>query len=662
MGWPEKNIFIHKNAGKSFNYIMKFSQSFMDEIRGRIRLSEYVGRAIPLRRAGREYHALCPFHKEKSPSFTLNDEKGFYHCFGCGAHGDVIGFVMNYEHLGYREAVEKLAGQAGLTLPVETRAEVEREQKTQSLQQVMEAVTGWFEAQLETPEGELARRYLRERGLSHETQTRFRIGYAPTDRDALTKAMLARGITQAQLIESGMLIKVEDRAPYSRFRRRLMFPIRDRKSRVIAFGGRVLPGEPNNDAPKYLNSPETPLFHKGRQLFNLDLARRPAMDGRALIICEGYMDVIALAQGGIAHAVAPLGTAITAEQLQLCWQLVDEPTLCLDGDNAGQRAMTRASELALPLLVPGKTLRVAVMPGGDDPDSLIRNVGRGAFEEVIARATSLADVLWQQTMGTQAATPEARAAQEEKLMQRVGQIKHPTVQHYYKQHMRELMNVARQAQYNKGMSPRARPGVQQGNAFGAREWAGSRHKTGMTGGGMVTLPPIARNADQSLLAPATNLIALIVASPSMLNIGTAEEFWLHAPMPAPWQQVVHHLITELHIESPELTSAALWQTLSEESPKETLAAIEKALEALGVPRAGDDIEREGIAQRLWGEVVNDVDRARLKADCAEAQEALAQEMTEENFARLTNLKAQLESLERERSRFYREDPISGTVG
>lgn len=656
-----KNIFIHKVAGKPFNDIMKFSQSFMDEIRARVRLSEYVGRAIPVRRAGREYHALCPFHKEKSPSFTINDEKGFYHCFGCGAHGDVIGFTMNYEHLGYREAIEKLAGIAGLSLPKETRAQVEFEQKAQSLQQVMEAVTGWFEQQLETPEGELARRYLHERGLSADTQTRFRIGYAPADRDALAKAMHARGITPAQLIETGMLIKVDDRAPYARFRRRLMFPIRDRKSRVIAFGGRVLPGEPNNDTPKYLNSPETPLFHKGRQLFNLDLARRPAMDGRALIICEGYMDVIALAQGGIAHAVAPLGTAITAEQLQLCWQLVDEPTLCLDGDNAGQRAMTRASELALPLLVPGKTLRVAVMPKGDDPDSLIRNVGRGAFEEVIARATPLADVLWQQSMGTAAATPEARAAQEQQLMQRIGQIKHPTVQHYYKQHMRELMNAARQANYQQGRYPngassRARPGISRNTS--AASFGRSRHEAGMT----VQLPPIARNADQSLLAPATNLIALVVASPSILIASTAEEFWLHAPMPAPWQQVVHHLITELHIESPELTSAALWQTLSEESPKETLAAIEKALDTLGVPLTGDDIEREGMAQRLWGEVVNDVDRARLKADCAEAEAALAAELTEENFSRLTNLKAQLESLERERSRFYREDPMSGTVG
>ncbi len=631
---------------------MKFPQSFMDEIRNRVRVSEVVGKAVPLKRAGREFHALCPFHKEKSPSFTVNDEKGFYHCFGCGAHGDVIGFTMDYEHLGYREAIEKLAGMAGLSVPKLTHAEVEKEKRAQSLNDVMEVVTSWFEEQLEqTSEGELARRYLLERGLSAETIAKFRIGYAPENRDALMKAMATRGITQAQLIETGMLISVEGRTPYSRFRRRLMFPIRDRKSRVIAFGGRLLPGEPNADAPKYLNSPETPLFSKGRQLFNLDLARRAAFDARALIICEGYMDVIALAQGGIAHAVAPLGTAITAEQLQLCWQLVDEPTLCLDGDNAGQRAMTRATDLALPLLVPGKTLRVAVMPKGDDPDSLIRNVGRAAFDEVIARAAPLVNILWQQAMGTPAATPEARAAQEQQLMLKVNQIKHPSVQHYYKQHVREQLQAMQQASFNKGR--------QTGNwqAGGAKKkWSPTTNQ-----GGMMPLPPIARTADTSLLAPASNLLALVVACPSLLAHSAAEEFWLHAPMPASWQQQMHHLITELHIESPTLTSAPLWQTILEESPKESCAHVLKAMETLGIELTKDDIQREGRAQRLWGEVINDVERARLRAESAEAEKALAIEMNEENLERLTNLKAQLEAIDRERSRFYREDPLSGTV-
>jgi DNA primase len=626
---------------------MKFSQSFMDEIRGRVRMSELVGRSIPLRRAGREYHALCPFHKEKTPSFTINDEKGFYHCFGCGAHGDVIGFVMEYEHLKYPEAVEKLAGIAGLSMPRESLAEVASRNQSESLQQVVEACAGWFESQMETGEGELARRYLLERGLHPETIARFRLGYAPTDRDALKKAMLAQGISEAQLRETGMLIAVDGRAPYSRFRRRLIFPIRDRKSRVIAFGGRVLPGEPNHEAPKYLNSPETPLFHKGRQLFNLDLARRAAFDARQLIVCEGYMDVIALAQAGVAHAVAPLGTAITPEQLQLCWQIVDEPTLCLDGDNAGQRAMTRATELALPLLVPGKTLRVAVMPRGEDPDSLIRSIGRQAFDETIARAQPLVSVLWQQIMGSPATTPEARAAQEQQIMQRVQQIKHPSVQHYYKQHVKDQLRAAQQATYAKAQSGRASfvPGQK-------RRFVPATHA--------VAVPPIARTADTSLLIPASNLMALVIACPSLLSSMQAEEFWLHAPMPAPWQQQVHHLISELHIASPQLTSTLVWQSLQEEVAPESLAALAKALEGLSIRLDADDITREGRAQRLWGEVVNDVARARLRAECVEAEAVLASDLTEENFERLTQLKAQLESLERERSRFYREDPMTGT--
>ena len=629
---------------------MKFPQSFIEEIRNRLRISEVVGKAIPLRRAGREFHALCPFHKEKSPSFTVNDEKGFFHCFGCGAHGDVIGFTMDYEHLGYREAVERLAGLAGLSVPKETRAEVEKEQKAQSLQQVMETVTSWFQDQLEqTSEGQIARDYLRERGMSAETIAKFRIGYAPENRNALEQAMKARGITVAQLIETGMLINVEERTPYSRFRRRLMFPIRDRKSRVIAFGGRVLPGDANTDAPKYLNSPETPLFSKGRQLFNLDLARRAAFDAHQLIICEGYMDVIALAQGGVAHAVAPLGTAITAEQLQLCWQLVDEPTLCLDGDNAGQRAMIRATELALPLLVPGKTLRVAVMPKGDDPDSLIRTLGRQAFDDVMARAEPLVSIVWHQAMGAPANTPEARAAQEEALMQKVGQIKHPTVQHYYKQHMRDQL---RAVQYNNSIASRPRGTFQKGD----------KRQGGPQTAIYVAIPPLARSADNSMLQPATNLMAIVVASPAILLNSAAEEFWLHAPMPAPWQQRMHHLITELHIENPTLATAGLWQTLREESPEESIAAVARAIEQLGVELGQDDIAREGRAQRLWGEVMNDVDRARLKAECAEAEATLAAEMNEENFERLMALKAQLEAIERERSRYYRQDPLTGAGG
>ena len=631
---------------------MKYPQSFIEEIRHRLRVSEVIGRHIPIKRAGREYHALCPFHKEKTPSFTINDEKGFFHCFGCGAHGDVIGFTMDYERLGYREAVERLAGQSGLQIPSLTRAEVEHATREESLQQVVELAARWFEAQLsDTSEGELARGYLRERGLNANTVSQFRIGYAPADRDALTRAMRAQGVSEQQLVETGMLIQVEDRAPYARFRRRLMFPIRDRKSRVIAFGGRVLPGEPNVEAPKYLNSPETPLFHKGRQLFNLDQARRAAYESRQLILTEGYMDVIALSQAGIAYSVAPLGTALTAEQLQLAWQIADEPTLCLDGDSAGMRAMVRASELALPLLVPGKTLRIALLPKGEDPDTLVRTIGRAAFDEVIARAQPLAEALWQQAMGDMGTTPEARAAKEQELLRKIATIKHPTVQHYYKQFAREKLREAQTSHYPSRSSGEGRKA-----SFKNKRWLPASAGASQPGVN-VALPPLLRTADASLLNPASNLIALVVAMPSLLNDAAAEEVWLAAPMPAVWQQKLHQLITEMHIDNPSLTAAHLWQTVSEELPEESRQQIVKALHGLGIELAMDDTQRFALANRLWAEVVNDVDRARLKAECAEAEALLAREMNEENYERFMALRVQLDHLEKERVRFYRQDPV-----
>jgi DNA primase len=631
---------------------MKYSQAFIDDLKARYRISEVIGRFIPVKRAGREYKALCPFHREKSPSFTINDEKGFFHCFGCGAHGDVIGFTMDYERLSYPEAIEKLAIQAGVALPRESREEARREAKTLSLQAVVEEACSWFQSQLEgSAEGDLARRYIKERGLATETLENFRIGYAPADREALTRAMAAKNITQAQLIEAGLLIQVEDKAPYSRFRRRLMFPIRDRKSRVVAFGGRVLPGEPNSEAPKYLNSPETPLFHKGRMLFNLDRARRAALESRSLILAEGYMDVIVMAQAGMAQAVAPLGTAVTAEQLQLCWQLVDAPILCLDGDTAGQRAMARALELALPLLIPGKTLSFATLPKGEDPDSLIRHHGVEAFQEVIAAARPLVDMLWQQQMEPAARTPEAQAAQEETLMRRVGQIKHPSVQQYYKQFMREKLREHSLPHTGRG---RVRA------SWGKTQIRPSPplHLSHAGGGIFAPPPPIApRSADAALVMPVAKLIALVVTCPDLLQDAHAEEAWLASPLPSGALARLHQRITEAHIEHPALSVAGLGAMLEEEC-REDLAVLKTALDVLGIARAADANERITLAQRLWREVVDDIQRLRLNADIAAAQRAYEENLSEENQQLVLDLRQQLEALERERTRYYREDDVS----
>lgn len=414
---------------------MAFPDSFLEELRNRVPLSGVVGRSVRLIKRGREFTGLCPFHNEKSPSFTVNDDKGFFHCFGCGAHGDVIGFVMRNGGLAFPEAVEQLAQEAGLAIPQVRAEDRQKAEQSTTLAKAMEEAARWFEVQLQGSAGTEARGYLQRRGLTSETIARFRIGYAPGSRTALKEAMLARGLPEPLLVEAGLLIKPEDGgASYDRFRNRVMFPIGDRRGRVIAFGGRAL----DPDAPaKYLNSPETPLFHKGHNLYNHALAREAARETGTVIVVEGYMDVIALAQAGIEHAVAPLGTALTEDQMALLWRLAAEPILCLDGDTAGWRAALRAADRAVPLLEPGRSFRFAILPGGQDPDDLVRSQGRAAMEDILAGALPLADVLWRkEAENRQLDTPERRAALETALMGLVNQIKSPAVQNHYRDHFR----------------------------------------------------------------------------------------------------------------------------------------------------------------------------------------------------------------------------------
>ena len=358
---------------------MRFPPEFLDRLRNHLPISEVIGKRVPIRRHGREFQALCPFHKEKSPSFTVNDEKGFFHCFGCAAHGDAIGFIMNFEGVTYPEAVERLAIEAGLPVPKMTREAEESERKRHTLEDAVALAARWFAEQLATPAGTEARDYLRDRGLSAETIEQFGVGFAPNLREALKAALIRQGLPEAMLVEAGLLSVPDSGAPYDRFRGRLMFPIKNAQGKIVAFGGRILASAETNRTAKYLNSPETPLFKKGELLFAYDVAARLARDAGTIIVAEGYMDVIALHQAGFTHAVAPLGTAITEAQLRLLWRAASEPTLCLDGDAAGQRAMQRAAELALPLLKPGFGLKFAVLPAGEDPDSLIRKSGSAAL-------------------------------------------------------------------------------------------------------------------------------------------------------------------------------------------------------------------------------------------------------------------------------------------
>jgi DNA primase len=409
---------------------MAFPPGFIDELRNRVTLSELVGRRVALKRKGREYAGLCPFHNEKTPSFWVNDQKNFFHCFGCGAHGDAIGFAMRIDNVSFPEAVERLASEAGIEVPQITPQEQERARVAASLYQVAESAAQWFEQQLRMPGGRQAMEYLKGRGLDDDTITRFRLGYAPDNREALQAAMRRSGATDAQLIEVGLVIQPDDsgRQPYDRFRGRVMFPILDRRGRVIAFGGRIIgAGE-----PKYLNSPETGLFHKGDNLYCQHFARAAVGKDQPVIVAEGYMDAIALHAAGFGGAVAPLGTALTEGQLALLWRLTDEPHLCFDGDNAGRRAAMRAAERALPLLKPGKSLLFVSLPPGHDPDSLIRAHGATAFETCLKQARPLVDIVWEmETQGRPIDTPERRASLEAALKQRVASIADATVQGYY---------------------------------------------------------------------------------------------------------------------------------------------------------------------------------------------------------------------------------------
>ena len=339
---------------------MSFTPQFLDELRQRLSLVSVISRKVRLVRRGRESTGLCPFHNEKSPSFTVSDEKGFFHCFGCGAHGDVIGFLMRSEGLSFPESVERLAREAGLALPVSSPEERQRAERQSTLVTAMETAAAWYQEQLGASAGRGALDYLRRRGLAEGTIARFRLGYAPEGRTALRDALTRAGVSIELAQEAGLVGKGEDGALFDRMRGRVIFPIADRRGRVIAFGGRIL-GE---GQPKYLNSPETPLFHKGRTLYGLGQALRPAKDAGEVVVAEGYMDVIALSQAGFPQAVAPLGTALTEEQIAELWRLVPEPTLCFDGDTAGERAAARAADRALPLLKPGQSLRFAMLPEG----------------------------------------------------------------------------------------------------------------------------------------------------------------------------------------------------------------------------------------------------------------------------------------------------------
>jgi DNA primase len=424
---------------------MRFSNQFIDELRDRVSISEVIGRRVTWDRrktnTGKgDYWACCPFHGEKSPSFHCEDRKGRYHCFGCGVSGDHFRFLMELDGVPFNEAVQQIADMAGVALPAPDPETERRERERHNLFDVMELATRFFQDQLQTAAGAKARAYLRDRGLTGRTIETFRLGYALESRNALKEHLALKGVSKDQIEACGLVVHENVPVSYDRFRDRIMFPILSSREKVIAFGGRAL----SSDAPaKYLNSNETELFSKGQVLYNFARARRASQgaDGAGTIIAvEGYMDVIGLAQAGVENAVAPLGTALTENQLALLWKMTAVPVLCFDGDGAGMRAASRAVDLALPHLKPGQSLRIALLPDGKDPDDLVKIEGRAPFDKVIGEARALADMVWlRETSGATFDTPEKKAELEARLKQVTQVIGDESVRRHYQQDMRDRL-------------------------------------------------------------------------------------------------------------------------------------------------------------------------------------------------------------------------------
>jgi DNA primase len=489
---------------------MRFSPEFLDELKARLPVSEVVGRRVKLKKSGREWRGLSPFNQEKTPSFFVNDQKMAWFDFSSGKNGSIFDFVMQTEGLGFPEAVERLAQQAGMPLPQVSREDDAREQHRKTLHDVLELAAKFFETTLAGRSGAKARGYLADRGLDSATQVKFRLGYAGTERFALKEHLGSNGIPVEDMVEAGLLVSGDDiPVPFDRFRDRVMFPIGDLRGRVVAFGGRALDKE---QQAKYLNSPETPLFHKGGTLYNIATARAAAHKGAAVIAVEGYVDVIAMVGAGFEATVAPLGTALTADQLGLLWKMADEPTLCFDGDGAGRRAAYKAVDVALPLLQPGKSLRFATLPDGNDPDDLVRSGGRAAIEDVLAGARPLVHMLWmRETEAGGFDTPERRAALEAKLSAVMTGIGEESVRRYYRKEfetrLRSLFDTAapagrravgRGGGFPQTRGPRLLGGA--GGSFGGGRQAGGRggpqraQQTGIAAGGgpyLVSSPQLA---------------------------------------------------------------------------------------------------------------------------------------------------------------------------
>ena len=629
---------------------MRFPAGFLDEIRARLPASEVVGRRVKLRKQGREYAGLSPFNAEKTPSFFVNDSKGRWFDFSAGKNGDIFNFLMETEGVSFPEAVERLAGEAGIAMPERDPQAEEREKERASLYDVLELAAKFFEERLQASAGASARGYLLNRGLGPDLQRRFRVGYAGPERGALKQYLAGKGIDQDQMIGAGLLVTGEDiPVSFDRFRERVIFPIADFRGRIVGFGGRAL----SPDVPaKYLNSPETELFHKGGLLYNGAEARKAAHDAGTVIAVEGYSDVIQMVGAGFDHTVAPLGTALTERQLEILWRMADEPILCFDGDKAGLRAASRAADLALPLLKPGKSLRFALLPEGEDPDDLIRSGGKEAMAGVIAVARPLVELIWSRETETRVFdTPERRAALEARLKEIARDIAEESVRRHYIQAFGERIaaffpDLSRRPRQERGEGNRRqsydqraydqRGGDRRGNASGGqarRPIAISdrlRRSTIMSGRNALSLREIV-------------LVMTMINHPGLIQVHLDE--FAAVELNSPDLDRLRTGILEIAADGEEWEAAALRTRLMNGPFAALVARLDAQIEAIGHwparPHAALSDAEEGWLQAL----TLHRRKGTLHKELKEAENALADMPSEANLARLVDIQNQLASTE-----------------
>lgn len=621
---------------------MRYPPALLDEIRARLPVSQVVARNVKLKRAGREHVGLSPFKQEKTPSFTVNDQKGFYHCFASGEHGDIFKFLMTTEGLSFPEAVERLAGEAGVPLPKSTPEAIARAEGNDRLREITRLSAAYFQKALQNPIGAKAYDYLKGRGLEEAEFEQFSLGYAPAARDGLKRWLMDKGFSEKELIQSGMLIGGPDIPnSYDRFRDRVMFPIKDIKDRVIAFGGRAL--DPDQPA-KYLNSPETPLFHKGHQLYNAASARKAAYDAGAIIVTEGYMDVIAMARAGFINTVAPLGTALTPEQLNLLWRMAEEPVLCLDGDSAGQKAAFRAVETALPLLKPGHSLRFVFLPDGQDPDDLLASQGAEEMQKLLNAAKPLSEVLWQKEFqGEDWSTPERRAALEDRLLKLANTIADQTVRtHYTREIKSRLWRAFEPKRTSSRQGPKgwsAKPG-QKGRNRAARkperEWR-SPASLSLRNSPMVARQNAGNNSQEAII------MTMLVNHPWLLE--TEDETIAQMQIASSHYQQLQNTILEAHMLHESLSTESLTSYLEQKGLKEILSQTLVSTLHNGPRYARPDAPPKDV-RRGWQELMlRHYKIAELKRELEAAEAAMMKDVNEANYQRLNSIKRTLEATE-----------------